>query len=122
MGTILQSIIPSDQSSTAQLEIADSLWGQSGFPFLDAFRQLTHDSYDADFNEADFHHAPEDAKNAINDWVRTATHDMIPKLFDQLLSHTRLVLSNALYFKSFFFNDTATTEIYTLSLHDALPI
>src|SRR3712207_8686650 len=26
-----------------------------------------------------------------------------------------------LYF-SFFFNDTATTEIYTLSLHDALPI
>ena len=25
-------------------------------------------------------------------------------------------------FRSFFFNDTATTEIYTLSLHDALPI
>src|SRR2546430_17192294 len=28
--------------------------------------------------------------------------------------------SRILYF--FFFNDTATTEIYTLSLHDALPI
>src|SRR5688572_32302549 len=27
-----------------------------------------------------------------------------------------------LYFYFFFFNDTATTEIYTLSLHDALPI
>src|SRR5260221_3025290 len=26
------------------------------------------------------------------------------------------------FFSSFFFNDTATTEIYTLSLHDALPI
>src|SRR6266550_3670526 len=26
------------------------------------------------------------------------------------------------YYLSFFFNDTATTEIYTLSLHDALPI
>src|SRR5258708_37031598 len=25
-------------------------------------------------------------------------------------------------FPRFFFNDTATTEIYTLSLHDALPI
>src|SRR3712207_7737189 len=25
-------------------------------------------------------------------------------------------------FSCFFFNDTATTEIYTLSLHDALPI
>ena len=24
--------------------------------------------------------------------------------------------------RAFFFNDTATTEIYTLSLHDALPI
>src|SRR5438034_3286463 len=32
--------------------------------------------------------------------------------FSPLLSH--------LFF--FFFNDTATTEIYTLSLHDALPI
>ena len=27
-----------------------------------------------------------------------------------------------LYGMFFFFNDTATTEIYTLSLHDALPI
>src|SRR3712207_7991305 len=27
-----------------------------------------------------------------------------------------------LIFLFFFFNDTATTEIYTLSLHDALPI
>src|SRR2546430_10027513 len=27
-----------------------------------------------------------------------------------------------LYSLFFFFNDTATTEIYTLSLHDALPI
>src|SRR3712207_8064695 len=26
------------------------------------------------------------------------------------------------YYVLFFFNDTATTEIYTLSLHDALPI
>src|SRR3712207_7298691 len=31
----------------------------------------------------------------------------------------RLVRMNGSYF---FFNDTATTEIYTLSLHDALPI
>src|SRR5215467_15700607 len=27
-----------------------------------------------------------------------------------------------LFYCFFFFNDTATTEIYTLSLHDALPI
>src|SRR2546430_14491101 len=30
--------------------------------------------------------------------------------------------STTLIFFFFFFNDTATTEIYTLSLHDALPI
>src|SRR2546429_211007 len=34
--------------------------------------------------------------------------------FIQILPYTSLIL--------FFFNDTATTEIYTLSLHDALPI
>src|SRR5438445_11599689 len=32
------------------------------------------------------------------------------------------ILSLFFYFFVFFFNDTATTEIYTLSLHDALPI
>src|SRR3989454_12634816 len=31
-------------------------------------------------------------------------------------------MSTLVIFFFFFFNDTATTEIYTLSLHDALPI
>ena len=33
-----------------------------------------------------------------------------------------LLLFFFFFFDFFFFNDTATTEIYTLSLHDALPI
>src|SRR5436305_7693148 len=33
-----------------------------------------------------------------------------------------LVVSCVSFFFFFFFNDTAPTEIYTLSLHDALPI
>src|SRR5689334_24443725 len=32
------------------------------------------------------------------------------------------LIHSCLFFLYFFFNDTATTEIYTLSLHDALPI
>src|SRR5438445_1172105 len=32
------------------------------------------------------------------------------------------ILSHLFLSSFFFFNDTATTEIYTLSLHDALPI
>src|SRR2546422_5456203 len=33
-----------------------------------------------------------------------------------------LLLAHSSHTAFFFFNDTATTEIYTLSLHDALPI
>src|SRR5438093_13788191 len=33
-----------------------------------------------------------------------------------------LIIHHIVYLSVFFFNDTATTEIYTLSLHDALPI
>src|SRR5256885_8017656 len=39
----------------------------------------------------------------------------------ELLNHIHLNQCVSLY-NFFFFNDTATTEIYTLSLHDALPI
>src|SRR5260221_7998034 len=39
------------------------------------------------------------------------------QLFHLLYDH-----SSSSFFFFFFFNDTATTEIYTLSLHDALPI
>src|SRR5256885_5801548 len=37
-----------------------------------------------------------------------------------MISRQKIYLMDLSYF--FFFNDTATTEIYTLSLHDALPI
>src|SRR5438874_11733405 len=39
---------------------------------------------------------------------------------NSLTMYTIKLLS--IFFFFFFFNDTATTEIYTLSLHDALPI
>src|SRR2546430_13617124 len=41
-------------------------------------------------------------------------------MFAGLSAHNRVSLASVPLF--FFFNDTATTEIYTLSLHDALPI
>src|SRR5215813_7015522 len=40
---------------------------------------------------------------------------------NDLVMHLASLLFGLVYF-FFFFNDTATTEIYTLSLHDALPI
>src|SRR2546430_17316794 len=39
-----------------------------------------------------------------------------------LYAHVSLIINHPPLFTFFFFNDTATTEIYTLSLHDALPI
>src|SRR5690349_25069308 len=46
-------------------------------------------------------------------------HELHSLLRSLILSH---LLHYTLLFFFFFFNDTATTEIYTLSLHDALPI
>src|SRR5258706_311484 len=45
----------------------------------------------------------------------------MPEGVDYVLVHSSVVpLTESIFV--FFFNDTATTEIYTLSLHDALPI
>src|SRR6266487_3316339 len=48
---------------------------------------------------------------------RTALRRLVEKVFD---GSPELLLTQLVFV--FFFNDTATTEIYTLSLHDALPI
>src|SRR5207302_11048741 len=47
-------------------------------------------------------------------------HIRLLLLHSYILSLTFVVL--VLFFPFFFFNDPAPTEIYTLSLHDALPI
>src|SRR5206468_13110692 len=53
--------------------------------------------------------------------ARTSSHSL--SLTSSTLMYSILFSSPlSLSFFLFFFNDTATTEIYTLSLHDALPI
>ena len=51
--------------------------------------------------------------------VDLTVYEWNKSLIDQVLCE-RVTMSMMCFF--FFFNDTATTEIYTLSLHDALPI
>src|SRR2546427_478175 len=55
--------------------------------------------------------------------TRDSGHDVVPPPYHTTLTHA-LVFSITRFASLlfFFFNDTATTEIYTLSLHDALPI
>src|SRR5437667_389023 len=60
------------------------------------------------------------------DWAKEKEHlktavDAYPKDADVLIAMYRLPQADEAW-KTFFFNNTATTEIYTLSLHDALPI
>jgi serpin B len=89
-------------SDQFQLSIANSLWGQKGFPFESAFLDQLAENYGAGLRLADFAQAPEPARNNINDWVSQQTknkiNDLIPAgAIDPL---TRLVLANAIYFKA----------------------
>lgn len=84
-----------------QLNIANALWGQRGYGFLKEFLELTKTNYGAGFNEVDFVKATEEARKTINTWVEKQTKDKIKDLIKPgiLNALTRLVLTNAIYFK-----------------------
>ena len=84
----------------ATLNLANAVWGQTGFPFLPAFLQVLQNTYGAPLQNADFGDAPDQAATAINNWVAHETQNMIQNLFPpgSINSSTRLVLANAMYF------------------------
>jgi len=84
-----------------QLSTANALWAQKGYPFLPQYLRLTKDNYGAGVQEVDFADATEAARKTINDWVEKETHDKIQELLKEgtLTPMTRLVLTNAIYFK-----------------------
>jgi serpin B len=86
-----------------QLSVANALWGQKGFGFLPDFLNLTRDRYGAGLHEVDFVNATEAARKLINAWVEKETQDKIKDLLPPgiLTTDTRLVLTNAIYFKGF---------------------
>src|SRR2546429_320320 len=53
--------------------------------------------------------------------LQSRLHLVCRLLLEKKKTYDSIILLHFLLF-FFFFNDTATTEIYTLSLHDALPI
>src|SRR5690349_25177912 len=57
-------------------------------------------------------------------YIRPLAYMNLSQLNSVLCVYLIFIFYNCLFFLFifFFFNDTATTEIYTLSLHDALPI
>ena len=84
-----------------QLNVANALWGQNGYCFLPEFLDTTNKYYGAGLRTVDFVTKTEDARKTINVWVEEKTNEKIKELImPGLLSPmTRLVLTNAIYFK-----------------------
>ena len=98
-----------------RLNIANALWGQQGYAFLQSFLDTLAENYDAGMQLVDFKDAPEEARVTINDWVSEQTEgrieDMIPA--GTIDSLTRLVLTNAIYFNAgwqFTFDEARTED------------
>lgn len=84
-----------------RLNVANRLWGQQGYHFLPDFLAVTRDSFHAELAEVDFIGNTELARETINEWVEKQTQDKIKDLVTRgvLTPQSRLVLTNAIYFK-----------------------
>ncbi len=84
-----------------RLSVADRLWGQAGFHFLPGFLAVTREEYGAELAQVDFQGQAEDARRRINAWVEEQTQGKIRDLVPPgaLDAKTRLVLTDAVYFK-----------------------
>jgi len=84
-----------------EIKVANRLWGQTGYEFLPAYIQVTKQQYRAELGQVDFVQQTEAARQAINTWVEEQTNDKIKDLIPSgvLNEMTRLVLTNAIYFK-----------------------
>jgi serpin B len=98
---VIRGVNGAGKPRTYDLHVANALWGQKGCHFLPDFLKLTRDNYGAGFNLVDFIADTEGARRTINTWVEKQTKDKIKELFKPgvLSGRTRLVLSNAIYFK-----------------------
>jgi serpin B len=99
MGALLAGL--NGPNAGYKLHVADSLWAEKDFAFLDDFLKLTSSDYGAGFNRVDFKQSPEAVRATINQWVEEKTEDKIKDLLPagSVTPTTRLVLTNAIYFK-----------------------
>jgi serpin B len=102
IATIDEPPAPGDEREPFSINVANSLWGQRGYPFLEEFLVLLAENYDAGMNLVDFAAAAEEARVAINDWVEEQTAGRIVDLIPPgvISDVTRLVLVNAIWFKA----------------------
>jgi len=100
-GKIVKDLNARGTKGGYELTVANALWGQKDYGFLEEFLKLVKTNYDGRLNEVDFIGATEAARKTINAWVEKKTNNKIKNLIAKgvLDSMTRLVLTNAIYFK-----------------------
>ena len=100
-GAIIKDLNAKGEKGNYELSVANALWGQKGYGFLAEFLELIEAKYGGKLNEVDFIAATEAARQTINAWVEKETKDKIKNLIQKgvLDKLTRLVLTNAIYFK-----------------------
>ncbi len=83
-----------------QLNIANSLWAQEDYHFLDSFFEINKQHYDSETFQVNFQTNREQVRTDINDWVYDETREKIKDLIvpGVLTDDTRLVLVNAIHF------------------------
>jgi len=100
-GEIVRGLNAQGQAGSFELEVANALWGQAGYPFRPEFIQRVESHYGGKLQEMDFVRAAEQARQTINGWVAQETNEKIKDLLGRgtVGPMTRLVLTNAIYFK-----------------------
>jgi serpin B len=85
----------------AELAIANRVWVEKAFTLDKTFLGNAEAGYGAGAVPVDFAKAPDPSRKAINQWVDTATKGKIKDLLPagSVTPLTRLVLTNAIYFK-----------------------
>ena len=101
LGELVHLLNEIGRTKDCKLSIANALWGQKGYAFRDEFLTVVQRNYDAGFAQLDFARQTEAARTTINAWVEKKTEDKIKDLLAPgvLDAATRLVLTNAIYFK-----------------------
>ena len=91
-----------EENQFFELNIANAMWGQQGYEFLQEFLGVLAENYGAGLRPLDFAGAPEESRARINDWVSSETQDKIRDLLQPGAVNrlTRLVLTNAIYFNA----------------------
>jgi len=94
------SLEETQTEGNVRLNIANSLWPQKDYPFLDSYLSLIERNYGTEITSVDYKTAGDAARLLINGWVEEKTEDKIQDLIPAgvLNEMTRMVLVNAIYF------------------------